>query len=211
MIRRKASEVKLWRDESQQQQDGSFTAKMNNREDNVWIGGHFTGGSGFFHSAVVCLYRFSRMSSDNFEKGKSCRSRKKTEENCISETQENHAVSQISKFTHMKQQSTKREVFQCVQLRRHAHSSDHPSAGHEEPVRLQEGNWMVTEQTTHLAQPDSRGGRYQSWAQGKFRAHFMANWGGRGFGACKDGPGKKWSSCGSGNYGWRVEKLQKQK
>ena len=35
---------------------------------------------------------------------------------------------------------------------------------------------MVREQTTHLAQPDSRGGRHHTRAQGKFRAHLIVNW-----------------------------------
>lgn len=35
---------------------------------------------------------------------------------------------------------------------------------------------MVREQTTHLAQPDSRGERHHTRAQGKFRAHLILNW-----------------------------------
>lgn len=35
---------------------------------------------------------------------------------------------------------------------------------------------MVREQTTHLAQPDSRGSRHHTRAQGKFRAHLIVNW-----------------------------------
>lgn len=35
---------------------------------------------------------------------------------------------------------------------------------------------MVREQTTHLAQPDSRGGFHRTGAQGKFRPHLIVKW-----------------------------------
>lgn len=35
---------------------------------------------------------------------------------------------------------------------------------------------MVSEQTTHLARPDSRGERHHTKAQGKFPVYLMVDW-----------------------------------